>query len=160
MSDSTHIHGEELQDLLDARLADPRRAEVHSHVQECTRCRRELEALRIASERARAIATNLPVPPELMQRVSRALDAEDARLRPVLMTRRRWIVSGLAAAAAVVVMVRVRRAPQVPSLVADISGHTFRAGSRWRSYPPSRQRSRRTSCNVVLGSRPGCSIWP
>lgn len=119
MSGSTHIHGEELQDLLDERLADPRRAEVHSHVQACTRCRRELDALRFASERARAIATDLPVPPELMQRVRRALDAEDARLRPVRMTRRRWIVTGLAAAAAVVVIVRVRRAPQVPSLVAD-----------------------------------------
>ena len=119
MNESLHFPGEDLQDLLDGRLAGARQVELVAHAETCIRCRRELDALRFARDQARSLVADAPVPPALIQHVRAALDAEDARRRPALMSRRRWIVSALAAAAVLVAIVRARRVPGLPSLVAD-----------------------------------------
>jgi anti-sigma factor RsiW len=92
MTDSAKHLGATLQDFLDDRLDPARRAEVQTHLEDCARCRAELEALRWA----RNVARKLPgeeVPPALAERVSAALDAADRGARAGTssdLVRRRW----------------------------------------------------------------------
>lgn len=67
---------EELQDLLDGRLAEPRRSHVSAHIETCARCRRELAALRWVKIEARRHIRHVQLPAELTARVRAALDAE------------------------------------------------------------------------------------
>jgi anti-sigma factor RsiW len=116
MSDDHHV-GEELQDLLDGRLAEPARAAIEAHVAQCLRCREELEVL----ERARAAARGLPTlvqPADLAVRIASVLDAEDRAWAPGPTRRRphRWplVAAGLIAAAALVALLLL------PSATADL----------------------------------------
>jgi anti-sigma factor RsiW len=117
MSNKHHV-GEELQDLLDGRLAEPVRAEIAAHVAQCPRCREQLAAL----ERARAAARGLPPlaqPADLADRIASVLDAEDRASAPGPPRRRlphRWplVAAGLIAAAALVALLLL------PSATADL----------------------------------------
>jgi anti-sigma factor RsiW len=112
-------YGEELQDLLDGRLDEPRRAEVEAHVADCARCRRELDALRwVKSEVSKQDAVVEPTA-ELSSRIRAALDTPQRASRWSGMTRRVWIVGALAAAALLAVFLRSRKSPSLPSLVAS-----------------------------------------
>ncbi len=122
----TAHYGEELQDLLDGRLAEPRRSEVTAHVETCVRCRRELDALRwIKSGMPKQVGEAEP-PPDLASRVRASLDAADAtdaaaasrRSFASRVPRRAWIAAGLAAAAVLVVFARGDRPSALPALVA------------------------------------------
>ena len=134
MNDWAHVSGEDLGDLLDGRLDEARHDDIAGHLAQCTRCRRELDALKAAIERARGLPSDLAAPPELVRRVRNALDAEDVRHAkaggrrdsPVAgragapgISRRQWIAGGLAAAAGVILAVRLRVRPDVPARVAE-----------------------------------------
>lgn len=112
---------EELQDLLDDRLAEPRRAAVAAHVESCQRCRRELDALRWVKT---SLAERLPAettPPDLAGRVREALDRSDRSDRPATprrVSRRAWVGAALAASLALLVWRRGHRSSALPSLVA------------------------------------------
>lgn len=98
---STHP-GDELQLLIDGRLASERRAAVEAHVAECGRCRRELDALRRVRTALRQDLPEHPLPAVLAARVSAALATEAARAR---FPRRPLVIGlGLAAAAALVLL--------------------------------------------------------
>jgi len=124
-----HRFGEELQDLLDGRLADPARAEIAAHVARCPRCREELAVL----ERARAAARGLPPlaqPADLAVQIARALDAEDrasapGRTRPRLPHRWPFVAAGLIAAAVLVALLLLPSATvDLPAAVArDFAGY-------------------------------------
>ncbi len=117
MSDD-HRFGEELQDLLDGRLAEPARAEIEAHVARCPRCREELAEL----QGARAAVRGLPPlaqPAGLAVRIASVLDAEDRAAAPGPTRRRlphRWplVAAGLIAAAALVALLIL------PSATADL----------------------------------------
>lgn len=111
-------YGEELQDLLDGRLAGARRAEIAAHVASCVRCRRELAALEWAKQAVAAPVADVAMPAELTARVRAALDAEDRRTRPATWRRRTWVAAALGAAALLLVVVRAWEAPTVPELAA------------------------------------------
>lgn len=112
-------YGEELQDLLDGRLAEARRLEVEAHVASCTRCRRELDALRwVKSEVSKQVA-DVELPAELSSRIHAALDAPPRASQWTTMPRRAWIASALAAAALLIVFLRGHKSLPLPSLVAS-----------------------------------------
>src|SRR5688572_29651186 len=78
MTDRSGHYGEELQDLLDGRLAEPRRAEIAAHVADCEQCQRELDALRwIKTEVPRELGEADFASPELIARLRASLDAAD-----------------------------------------------------------------------------------
>jgi anti-sigma factor RsiW len=123
-----HPLGEELQDLLDGRLAEPARAEMAAHVAQCPRCREELAVL----ERARAAARGLlPLaqPADLAGRIASVLDAADRTSAPGATRRRlshrwRFVAAGLVAAAALVALLILRSAVDLPGAVArDFAGY-------------------------------------
>jgi anti-sigma factor RsiW len=128
MSDDRHF-GEELQDLLDGRLAASARAEIEAHVARCPQCRHELAEL----ERGRAAARSLPAlaqPAELAGRIAGVLDGEDrasaSRHAPPLMPRRwRFVVAGLIAAAVLIALLLLPSARgSLPAAVArDFASH-------------------------------------
>ena len=124
-----HPLGEELQDLLDGRLAEPARVELTAHVAQCPRCREELGVL----ERARAAARGLPPlaqPVDVAVRIAGVLDAEDRTSAPSPPRRRlphRWrlVAAGLLAAAALVALLILPSATaNLPAAVArDFAGY-------------------------------------
>lgn len=122
MSDD-HRSGEELQELLDDRLAGPARAELEAHVARCPRCRWQLAVL----ERARVAARGLPPltqPTDLTAQIARALDAADRAGAPgpaQRRSRRPWrvVAAGLIAAAGLVALLLVPPATvDLPAAVA------------------------------------------
>jgi anti-sigma factor RsiW len=116
MSDARH-YGEELQDLLDGRLAEPRRSEVAAHVEGCARCQRELEALRWVKAEVPKHVGDAELPAELSSRIRAGLDAADRRSRWSV-PRRAWIAGAVAAAALLLVFFRGHKSVPFPSLVA------------------------------------------
>ena len=111
-------YGAALQDLLDGALAEPMRSEVSAHVESCARCRRELDALRWVKSELPKHRGAEDLPADLSSRVREALRAEDQRPRRPSVSRRAWIAGGLAAAAALVLLLRGRRRPVLPDLIA------------------------------------------
>jgi len=124
---------EELQDLLDGRLAGPRHAEVSAHLAVCERCRRELAALESAKQAASAHVAEFMLPAELRARVLAVLDAEDLNARPAptlvvqpvarpaTWRRRAWVAGAATsalAAALLVVFARTRETVTLPQQVA------------------------------------------
>ncbi len=99
--------GEQLQDLLDDRLAASARAQVGAHLRDCSHCRREFETLRRAKHALAAYAKRLEVPAQLGESLSRALDREDLAEpaqapRSRIPLRPRWALGfGLAAVVAI-----------------------------------------------------------
>ena len=123
----TSHYAEELQDLLDERLSEPRRSEVAAHVADCARCQRELDALRwVRAETPKHFSAAAP-PANLLSRVQADLDAEDAKSRRgggVWQSRRTWIVAAIAAAALLVVFVPRPEKTSLPDAVAaDFQGY-------------------------------------
>jgi len=115
--------GTTLQDFLDGRLDTARQAEVRAHLEDCPRCRRELETLRWVRDIALRQLPGDDVPPGLATRVTAALDAAGgerggggrtgrARRRTVPHRWRRWVGAGVSlAAAAVALLLLVRPRP-------------------------------------------------
>jgi anti-sigma factor RsiW len=111
-------YAEELQDLLDGRLAEPMRSEVEAHVRSCERCRRELDALRWVKSEASKHVGEAELPVELSSRVGAALNTAEKRSRWPSVPRRAWIAGALAAAALLIVFFRGHKSMPLPSLVA------------------------------------------
>src|SRR5438067_10125130 len=94
---------DEIQDLLDNRLDARTRAEVERHVEACTECRHEFEALRWTKSFVAKQFAAKSAPPELRENILRALEAEagSARtipLRPSFQLRKLKPMMGWAAA--------------------------------------------------------------
>lgn len=126
-------YGEELQDLLDGRLAEPHRSEIEAHLAGCARCRRELDALRWVKGEMRQHVTAVEAPAELVSRVRAELHAA-SRTRgggSRSIGRRTWIAgavaAALAAAAVIVVFARGRESPLPALVTADFVAYDTRA---------------------------------
>ena len=70
---------EELQLLLDDRLAAPDRLEVEKHIEVCSSCRREFEILRWTKQITTRKFAATEVPSQLEQEIISALDREDRK---------------------------------------------------------------------------------
>jgi anti-sigma factor RsiW len=66
---------DEVQDLLDNRLNAATRAEVERHLETCTECRREFEAMRWTKSFAAKQFAAKPAPSELRENILRAVEA-------------------------------------------------------------------------------------
>lgn len=126
ISPSSH-YAEELQDLLDERLSEPRRSEVAAHVADCVPCQRELDALRWVKAETPKHFGEEALPADLLSRVRSGLDAEDAKSRlggGVWQSRRAWIVTAIAAAALLAVFFPRQAKLSLPDAVAaDFQGY-------------------------------------
>lgn len=118
-------YGEELQDLLDGRLAESQRSEVEAHVASCARCHRELEALRWVKAELPRHVKHVDPPADLSARVRARLDEPaHGRSRAMWMSgvrrvpRRAWIAGAVAAAVLLAVFWRGHKAVDLPSAVA------------------------------------------
>src|SRR5438270_2082648 len=74
---------DEIQDLLDNRLDAPTRAEVERHVEACTECRHEFEALRWTKSFVAKQFAAKAAPSELRENILRALEADDGSARTI-----------------------------------------------------------------------------
>ena len=74
---------DEIQDLLDNRLDAPTRAEVERHVEACTECRREFEALRWTKSFVAKQFAAKATPSELRENILRALEADAGSARTI-----------------------------------------------------------------------------
>jgi anti-sigma factor RsiW len=85
MPSETRHFQEELQDLLDERLAGEARLEVERHLESCEKCRLRFEALRWTAQVSRRQFAAEPTPANLQASILAALDLEDlgARAQPV-----------------------------------------------------------------------------
>lgn len=105
-TESAHL-GEEIQDLLDGRLDAATRARMDAHLEACSQCQRELEALRSVKQAAGRIAVQ-KAPADLASAVSRALDLEDRRGNAAREpTRHVWLRPALALGLLVLIGVAV-----------------------------------------------------
>lgn len=100
----------DLQDLLDERVPESRRAEFAAHVAECAMCQRELAMLRMAKQSVGALPDE-GTPAGLRQRITAGLDAVDRESRAVVAPRTRSrrlasfaVPAGLLAAAAALLL--------------------------------------------------------
>jgi anti-sigma factor RsiW len=112
--------GDELHELLDARLTGEARAAAEAHLRSCAECRARLEALSLVRGAVRhAAAAEEPAPAGLTLAVTRALDGEDRRSSR---RARAWLRPVLALAAAVLAAIGVTvwrgRAERLPELGA------------------------------------------
>lgn len=130
MTGSQHP-GDALQELLDGRLEGELREAVERHLLDCERCRRELEQMRWTRRLARASAAE-PAPEGLNERLSAALDEEDARQAGPDPAAQRWrpmswpVWAGLAAAVVLVALVTLWPSgpPDLPAeLAADFAAY-------------------------------------
>ncbi len=128
MTDGAHPELE-LQDLLDGRLDREARARVESHLASCENCREEFDALRHAREAVRSLP-RLDAPPELVREAADSMrPASPRREGPAPLSRRRVLAYGLAAAAAAIIGVYVRRRDDLPA-AAIRSAATLPDGAR------------------------------
>jgi len=121
MTDPANHLGLTLQEFLDDRLDAARQAEVRAHLQDCSQCRGELEALRWVRDIALKRLPAEPVPPGLAGRVAIALDRADRQARPAAPRWRKWAGVGIAAllaAAALVLLVLSPSRTNLPKAVA------------------------------------------
>jgi len=132
VSDALLHPRDELQELLDSRLSNGRRAFVEAHVASCESCRRELSELRSARLALRTLAaagTN----PEFDTRLRAALDTVDAELverrgrRPRRVRRPAWLLAGMAAAGAAALFVFWILGEPGPAGLPDAAIGDFRA---------------------------------
>jgi anti-sigma factor RsiW len=126
MASSNHL-GDELQDFLDGRLAEPNRARVEEHLSTCAQCRREIGALRWIKNEALGQLPMEEVPDALASRVGATLDGVDTEARGEGRVRRysrrpvRWAASAalvVAAAALAFFFVSRSSSASLPELVA------------------------------------------
>ena len=124
MTGQPEHYAEELQDLLDGRLAEPRRSEVAAHVETCARCRRELKALEWVKGEMSHHLGQAELPADVAARVRAALDTADRPPRRLHVPRRAWIVGALAAAALLFVFTRGHKPePLVSMIAADFTSY-------------------------------------
>lgn len=71
----THPELEQLNDLVDGRLAPAARHDVEAHLASCRACRDEVDALRATVAAAAALPSSLPVPDGLWDDVRATIDA-------------------------------------------------------------------------------------
>ena len=83
MPPSSEHFKDEIQDLLDNRLDARTRAEVERHLEACTECRREFEALRWTKSFVAKQFAAKGAPPELRENILRALEADAGSARTV-----------------------------------------------------------------------------
>ena len=131
MTDTVHYLGGTLQDFIDGRLDETRQVEVRAHLDGCSQCRAELEALRWVRDVALKQLPGEEVPPALADRVAAALDAADGRPRPAVRStiRRRgwkWATAGalLAGAAVALLIVSRPRADVVDAVARDFAQYS------------------------------------
>ena len=74
---------DEVQDLLDNRLDAATRDEVERHIESCTQCRREFEALRWTKSFAAKQFAAKPTPSELRENILRAVEADASTARTI-----------------------------------------------------------------------------
>jgi anti-sigma factor RsiW len=74
---------DEIQDLLDNRPDAPTQAEVERHVEACTECRREFEALRWTKSFVAKQFAAKAAPSELRENILRALEADAGSARTI-----------------------------------------------------------------------------
>ena len=126
MMESFNHLGDELQDFLDGRLAEPNRARVEEHLSTCAQCRREIGALRWVKNEALGRLPAEEVPEALASRVRATLDGEDTEARGEGRVRRysqrpvRWAASAALVVAAALAFFFVSRptSASLPKLVA------------------------------------------
>jgi anti-sigma factor RsiW len=83
MPTSSKHFKDEIQDLLDNRLDAHTRAEVERHVEACTECRHELEALRWTKSFAAKRFAAKAAPSELRGNILRALEADVGSVKTI-----------------------------------------------------------------------------
>jgi anti-sigma factor (TIGR02949 family) len=115
----------ELENLVDGRLDNSRRARLESHLDSCAECRREWQALTSIKAALRATRTDSEAPIDLAARVRMELDREDRASPsrfPVLRGRRARRFAAFAAAAATAIAIAlfsIPRATDLPSAAAQ-----------------------------------------
>ena len=67
---------EELQDFLDGRLTSDQIKEINSHLNQCSICRFQIDALKKAKQAATE-ANEIPVSPDLCDKIVDSLNQED-----------------------------------------------------------------------------------
>jgi anti-sigma factor RsiW len=132
-----------LQELLDGRLAQDRRADVESHLAGCERCRRELEVLRWTRQTLRdAAATAEPPPATLAEEVEAALDREDegagTPAPPARPAWRLWLAAAAVLAVLALALPFLRPTTDLPA----------RLGRDFADYRAGRLTLERTADNV------------
>ncbi len=122
-----HRHfGEEIQQLLDGRLAAAERSRLEEHLAGCAECRREQLEMALARRAIRAGVAHAGVPGDVIAGVTAALDREDRRLlalRTPAPARGPWrarriAYALLATAAAVGAALWIFPSPDLPTAVA------------------------------------------
>jgi anti-sigma factor RsiW len=125
MSSAGRHYDDELQDLLDGRLAPPVRTEVESHLEACAECRGRLDVLRWTRQAASQLASVHELPERLADDIARLMDAEDRKTEGTSARPHRaravWAVAALLALATIGGWLLLRRpAPaDIPAQVAD-----------------------------------------
>ncbi len=128
MIESTRHYTEELQDLLDGRLAAAVRATVERHVSLCEPCREAMTALARGRDAVRGLAPVEP-PGDFGARLAHALDEAVAGERRRLRHRRLAVGGGLVAAAAVALLWWSGTAPADPARTAVRDFARYRDGA-------------------------------
>ena len=129
MTNDRRHFDEELSQLVDDRLDGAARAEVEAHLAVCPDCRARLEALRWLKSSLAAGTDTTDVSPELVARVTRALDDEDRRPTRAFWRSRPFFLAAsivlVVAAAIAFFLSRSARVPTVEAVAEDF--RAFRA---------------------------------
>jgi anti-sigma factor RsiW len=110
MADAASHPTDLVQDAVAGRLDEAQRAVLDAHLATCERCRRELAALRWTRVQ---LASSVEAPPDIVEDLRAALDAEDDRARdggrpaPPRVGLRSAVLLGIGTAAALVAIVWV-----------------------------------------------------
>jgi len=130
MTDTVNHLGATLQEFLDGRLDDTGQVEVRAHLDGCSQCRSELEALRWVRDVALKQLPGEEVPPALADRVAAALVAAAGRTRraasrTIRRRRWKWATAGalVAAAALALLLVSRPRADLVDAVARDFGDY-------------------------------------
>lgn len=110
---------DEIQDLLDNRLDAPMRAEVERHLESCSECRREFEALRWTKLLAAKRFAAKEAPSGLRQNILRTLKADAGRsssrtqkLKPILAWAAALVALGI------LTFILIPKQPNLPEVIA------------------------------------------
>ncbi len=118
MTERGHF-SDEIQELLDGRLPEERRAALQEHLAACESCRREREAISAVRAAARRALGPRDVPPEVQQAIRRALDREAPAPVPLRPRAGLLVAAGLIAAALAVILILLPRRPNPPAAVEN-----------------------------------------
>jgi anti-sigma factor RsiW len=122
----------DLENLIDGRLDDARRAHLESHLQTCAECRNAWQALASIKAAVRATRVEHEAPSDLATQVRAALDREDraeASRIPLLRRRHAGRFAAFATAAAAIVAIVLLSIPRGTDLPSS-AAHDWK---RWTS---------------------------